>query len=219
MSHIHEALNKAQKEKDARYREYHGIVSAAGSKPRPFSGKTPWLIFFLLISLAFTAYLLLPFRGTRPPMHELATHEATRQPESSVNTVALYERAGLLHKNGRLHEAKQLYEEILNLDPDYVDALNNLGVIHIHNKNYSTARSNFEKAIVFKPDYVDPYYNLACLHAIKGEVPQGLARLKKAVSLDRSVKDWARKDTDLKNLRGSPGFEDIVQTKVYEPQS
>jgi len=219
MSHIHKALNKAQKEKDARYREYHGIASAAGSKPRPFSGKTRGLTFFLLILLAFTAYLLLFFKDTQPPIRELATHEATRQPESPVNIVALYERARLLHKNGRLHEAKRLYQEILGLDPDYVDALNNLGVIYIHDKNYSTARSNFEKAIELKPDYVDSYYNLACLHAIKGEVPQGLARLKKAVSLDRSVRDWARRDTDLKNLRGVPGFEEIVQIKVYEPQS
>jgi len=45
---------------------------------------------------------------------------------------------------------------------------------------------------------------------MKGEVKQSLTHLKKAVSLDHSVKDWARRDTDLKNLHGRPEFEEIM---------
>jgi len=258
MSFIHEALKKAQKEKDARYRKYHGIVSTPGYKPMFFSGKALWWTSFLLISLAFTAYLWLHFRGTQPAIREPARPEATqhppphpalsppaervrpalarraqnnllslqsrsgpgvrgerpkllsKQPESEVNAVALYEKATGFQKSGRLQEAKQLYEETLSLDPYYVDALNNLGVIHIHDKNYSAARAFFAKAIRLKPDYVDSYYNLACLHALKGELRQSLSHLKKAVSLDQSVKDWAQRDTDLQNLRGGTEFEEII---------
>ena len=39
---------------------------------------------------------------------------------------------------------------------------------------------------------------------------KGLRNLRKAVLLDKSVREWARKDTDLQNLRGVPGFEEIV---------
>ena len=211
MSFIHEALKKAQKEKDARYSKYHGIVSTPGYKPRFFSGKVLWWTSFVLISLAFTAYLWLPSRGTQPPVREPARPEATPQPQSVVNVVALYEKARLFQKSGRFQEAKRLYEKTLSVDPDYVDALNNLGVIHIHDKNYSAARAFFAKAIRLKPDYVDSYYNLACLHALKGELTQSLSRLKKAVSLDQSVKDWARTDSDLHNLHGVPGFEDMLR--------
>lgn len=210
MSYIHEALKKAQKERDALYHKYHGIVSASGYKPRFFSRKALWWTSFLLISLAFTAYLWLPSRGTQPPIRQPETPEATPQPESLVSAVALYKRAKFFHKNGRLQEAKRLYEETLDLDPDYVDALNNLGVIHIHDKRYAAARNSFEKAMELEQDYVDPYYNLACLHAIKGEVTQGLAYLKKAVSLDPAAKDWARSDTDLTNLHAVPEFEEII---------
>jgi len=227
MSFIHEALKKAQKEKDAGHREYHGIVSTAGYKPRFFSGKTLWWTSFLVISLAFTAYLWLPSRGKQPPMREPARPEATQHPEGKgsinsshkllskhpegvVNAMALYEKARLFQKSGRLQEAKRLYEKTLSVDPDYVDALNNLGVIHIHDKNYSAARAFFAKAIRLKPDYVDSYYNLACLHALKGELTQSLSHLKKAVSLDQSVKDWVRTDSDLQNLHGVPEFEKIV---------
>ncbi len=210
MSFIHEALKKAQKEKDARYRKYHGIVSTPGYKPRFFSGKALWCTSFVLISLAFTAYLWLPSRGTQPPVREPARPEATPQPQSVVNVVALYEKARLFQKSGRFQEAKRLYEETLSLDPDYADALNNLGVIHIHDKNYSAARAFFAKAIRLKPDYVDSYYNLACLHALKRELTQSLSHLKKAVSLDQSVKDWVLTDSDLQNLHGMPEFEEIV---------
>jgi tetratricopeptide (TPR) repeat protein len=104
----------------------------------------------------------------------------------------------------------RFYERTLSLNPDYVDALNNLGVIHIQNRRYSAARESFAKAIRLRPDYVDSHYNLACLHALEGEVSQSLIHLKRAVSLDQSVKDWARGDADLRNLHGVQGFEEII---------
>ena len=211
MSFIHEALKKAQKEKDARYREYNGIVSVPVYKPRVFSSKALLWISFILIPLAIAAYLWLPYRGTQPSTQEPATPGATPQPESQVNAATLYEKARFFQKNGRLQEAKLLYEEILSLDPDYVDALNNLGVIHIHDKDYSAARAYFSKAVLLKPDYVDSHYNLACLHALEGELSQSIVHLQKAVSLNQSVKQWARSDTDLQKLHGIPEFESILK--------
>jgi tetratricopeptide (TPR) repeat protein len=276
MSFIHEALKKAQKAKDARYREYHGIASTPGYKSRLFSGKALWLTSFLLISLAFAAYLWLPSKRIKPHIGKPAMPEATQQspphpatsshgervrpapvrqnldnahggktrsgpgargaqnnlvsqqsrsgpgvkgashkllskpPKVVASAAALYEKARLFQKTGRLKEAKQLYEETLSLDPDYVDALNNLGVIHVHDKDYSAARALFAKAIQLKSDYVDSYYNLACLHALNGEVSQSLIHLKKAISLNQSVKDWARRDTDLQNLRRVPEFQKMI---------
>jgi len=240
MSYIHKALKKAQKEKETRYHKYNGIVSTPGHKPRLFSAKALWLTPFFLISLAFAAYLWLPSTGTQPPIREPARPEATPQskpalqaevspqsqpapqpqvtpqpqatpqPRGVANAAALYEKARVLHRSDRLQEAMRLYEKALSLDPDYVYALNNLGVIHIHNRMYPAARACFEKAIRHRPDYVDSYYNLACLHALEGGVSQSLIHLKKAVSLDQSVKDWARRDADLGNLRGMPEFEEII---------
>ena len=209
MSYIHEALKKAQKEKETR-QEYDGIVSAPGHKPRFYSGKALWLIPFFLISLAFAVYLLLPSGDTQAPIHEPEVLEATLQPQSVASATDLYEKARDLHRSGRLQEAMRLYEKALSLDPDYVDALNNLGVIHIHNRRYLDAQACFTEAIQNRPDYVDSYYNLACLHALEGAVSQSLMHLKRAVSLDQSAKDWAQRDADLRNLWGVPEFEEIV---------
>ena len=210
MSFIHDALQKAQKEKDARHREHDAIVSAAGHKPRILSRKALWGASFLLVSLAFAAYLWLPSRAKQPAIREPESPEASPQPKSVENPAAFYEKARLLQKNGRFQKAQRFYEKTLSLDPDHVDALNNLGVIHIRNKNYSDAQAFFVKAIRQRSGCVDAYYNMACLHAIKGELAESLSQLKKAVSLDESVRDWARMDSDLKNLHGTPGFEEIT---------
>lgn len=210
MSYIHEALKKAQKEKEARHHAYHGVLSTPGYRLRFFSGKALWLTSFLLVSLAFMSYLWLPSRDTQAPVPEMAGPRLTPQPENIVHPMALYERAKSFQKRGQLQAAKQLYEETLSVDPDHIEALNNLGVIQIHEGNYSAARASFEKAVRLKPGYVDSHYNLACLSALGGEQSQGLVYLRKAVMLDPSVRDWARRDADLENLRRVPEFEAIV---------
>ena len=257
MSHINEALRKAQKDKDARSLAYTGILSS-GKEPKRKSGKRALLwgaLFLILILLAFTAYSWWDSKGqkilasrdkkaliTRPKAGRVATVKPslskspnkakTSQPktfgraegsprEAAVrargsqqkgarSARAFYEKAMRFHKRGRLKDAKRFYQEALRLDPNFVDALNNLGVLYIRDKDYTSAQRSFEKAIQLQPGYVDAHYNLACLYAIKGEVTQSLAHLKKAVSLDRSARDWARKDTDLESLRGLSEFEAII---------
>lgn len=128
-----------------------------------------------------------------------------------TNANQLYYRARAFQNSGRLSDAKQLYLKVLKADPNYVDALNNLGVIYIQEKNYKEAQTNFERAIRFKPGNVDPYYNLACIYALKGEIELGIAHLKKACALNKSAIKWAMTDTDLQNLRESPDFDKIIK--------
>lgn len=210
MSYIHEALKKAQKQKEAHYHEYQGIVSTPGYKLRFFSGKALWLTSFLLVFLAFMAYLWLPSRDAKAPVAEPTGPRGTPQPEKVVNPKALYDKARGFQKRGQLLEAKLLYQETLSLNPGHVEALNNLGVIQIREGDYSAAHTSFAKAIRLKPEYVDAHYNLACLNALGGDISQSIVHLRKAVVLNPSAKNWARRDTDLGNLRGVPGFEDLV---------
>jgi tetratricopeptide (TPR) repeat protein len=242
MSYIHEALKKAQKEKDGRHHAYEGVASTPGKKLRFLSGKALWLAPLVLVSLAFVVYLWLPSgdtdapvneparpklkgktevpvvespwpkltESTKVPVTEPASPKMTPQAKSVADTEILYEKARSFHKRGRLRPAKQLYEKVLTGDPGHVDALNNLGVIHLQERNYPAADASFTEAIRLQPDYVDAHYNLACLNALVGEASQGLVHLRRAVMMDPAVKAWARRDADLDNLRGLPGFAAIV---------
>jgi hypothetical protein len=49
------------------------------------------------------------------------------------------------------------------------------------------------------------------LLSVRGETEESIMYLKKAMSLDQAVREWAKKDTDLKSLRGIPEFEEIIE--------
>ena len=143
--------------------------------------------------------------------------QATVIPDMGMSSEAedaeqLFKRGRIFQKSGRLNDAKRVYKMALKADPVYVDALNNLGVIYLHEKNYNAAQANFEKAFRLAPRNVDPCYNLACVFALKGDTKQGILYLKKACLLNADAKNWARTDNDLKNLRGMPEFEKIMRS-------
>lgn len=247
MSYIHEALNKAQKERDAHHGNYTGVLSARSVR-KGFFKRRPilWLSSLLIfVFLAFASYSWLGSRvkqspatserkykmpgttsrsvaavesgkGTVAPTRPSATAKsgpkraATSQPKRLLDAKNSYERGKIYHKKGRLQDAKRLYRETLRIDPGHVDALNNLAVIYLHEKNFPAAQRSFEKAIRLRPENVDPHYNLACLYSLKGEITKSLAHLRRALELDKSAIQWALKDSDLDNLRGNPGFESIV---------
>ena len=126
------------------------------------------------------------------------------------DAAAGYEKARALHREGRLSDAAKGYEKVISMDPGHVAALNNRGVLYLHQKNYAEARKCFEKATRLRPGYVDPYYNLACVSAAEGRLQLSLRYLEKAVSMDPHVRDWAQKDPDLDPLRGLPRFREMV---------
>jgi Flp pilus assembly protein TadD len=211
MSYIHEALQKAQKEKDARFPKYKRILLGSKGKPGIFFSRILWLIFLFVILLAFTVNSWFDPKNkktiSRPKNQKTVV---SYKAEASVNGADFYGRARYFQKIGRLKEAQRFYKQALALEPGNVFVLNNLGVIYIQERNYSEARNSLESAIRIKSEYVDPYYNLACLYALNGKVMKSLGNLKKAISLNKSAREWARKDRDLQNMRGMPEFEEIT---------
>ena len=211
MSYIHEALRKAQKEKDSRRPDHQRPFSGTVRKRGVFSGRSRWLIASGVILLAFTLYSWLDFSEKRAvPASEKVKPTVQPEPTDSAQAGEFYKRACLLHRSGRLEDAKGFYKKALMLDSNSVNALNDLGVVYMQGRDYVEAQKSFEHAIQRKPDYVDAYYNLACLYALKGEKIRSLTHLKKAISLDSSVREWAKKDRDLQNLNGQPEFQEII---------
>jgi len=213
MSYINEALKKAQREKDALVSRYSGFLAARREKSKGLRGR-PLGWGSLLVALILLAFALYSWLDSRGPETSSASKRAIPQGASKKKTVLdakeLYDRAREFQKNGRLREARRLYQRTLALDPQNVQAVNNIGVTYLQEKNFTEAQKNFEDAMRLQPDYVDPYYNLACLYAIQGDTRKGLDYLRRAVSLDASVREWARNDDDLRGLRAEPEFEGVL---------
>ena len=232
MSYIHKALNKAQRDKDKQFQQYEGVLAGPAERKVhrfPVAGRRRLLIFGVVCLLAFVSYSWFDSGKRHSPetggtKHKPNTQAAEVKPgvpvpakksilknKAAKDAKVLYKRARAFHRTGRLDNARRLYQEALKVDPAYAEALNNLGVIYIHDKNYEAARNSLEKAARVNPGWADPYYNLACLYALMGKIKPGILQIKKACSINPEVKKWAREDADLNNLRGNPEFEALIK--------
>jgi tetratricopeptide (TPR) repeat protein len=213
MSYINEALKKAQESKDSGYAKYYKVPETVNNDSRRL-GIRVFIIsasVVILVILVFLGYKWIVFSHEGKKI-TTATGDTGRSEveEKSPDRKALYEKAKGLYNEGQLEDAKKVYEAVVALDAGFIEALNNLGIIYIQEKDFDAARETFEKAIRLKPSYVESYYNLACLYAIKGDIDQGLKYLEKAISLDGNVKGWAINDSDLKGLKASDKFNRMV---------
>ena len=64
------------------------------------------------------------------------------------------------HTAGRLSEAENIYQQILETDPNYPDALHLLGVIFQQKGENDRAVDLITKAIEIKPEYGEAHNNL-----------------------------------------------------------
>ena len=243
MSHIDNALKKAQEEKDNIYQRYNRITPVTTHKNN--TGRKIGLVIVAAIALvSFAAIVLLVLENSARDRREgviphgnVAAEKASisrqetvasaREPGGHVVTSDkdavepyafkktgqrasyadnLYKEAMGWYQKGDLDKAGEGYKKVLRIEPKHVFALNNLGVIYMSRKGNKEAEDMFRKAIDLKADYVDPYYNLACLYSLSGNISKSIHYLKMAVSINNSVKNWAKNDKDLENVHESAEF-------------
>lgn len=237
MSYINNALRKLQKEKKTRYVTYDHIVSAPGKKSEP---SQKWLsIIGILMVFFFAVGMIVFLHGiedkkvlviNRISAPTVASHVAVepapkkkvefrqRKTTAKVRTTqeiaeskALFAQALERQREGKLKEAKILYRKVVEIDRYNVQAINNLGVIYMGEKNYQRAIMHFNNALDIKHDYVDAHYNLACLYAKKNDMPQSLFYLKNAIEFNQEVRKWAKNDGDLTVLANLPEFKKLME--------
>ena len=77
--------------------------------------------------------------------------------------------------------------------------------------NIKKAAEILKAAVQRYPDQAVLHYDLACYLALLGEREDALKALERALQLDASLKELAKKDDDLKSLRNDPRFEKLVR--------
>jgi tetratricopeptide (TPR) repeat protein len=217
MSTINEALKKAQNEKDRRLVTYRAILSAGhGKHVYPQKKHLTWVIIPVVLIIGFLASdAWLKKNNTLPPVSVETDGNQVLQGLSfstghKESADKFYNRARNFHRTEQFALAKRFYHEALRIDPDHPQALNNLGVICLIEKDYTKAEKHFLRALNRNADSADVYYNLACLYALRGSRKRGLDHLQYAVQLNPEARAWAKKDNDLDGLRGEPAFEALI---------
>mgnify|MGYP001181518806 CR=1 FL=1 len=86
---------------------------------------------------------------------------------STINKI--FNSAADKHQNNNLIEAQNLYMQVLQIDPYYVDANINLGVILQNTGNFEKAKIHYEKVIEVDPNNANIQANLGVIFKELGE--------------------------------------------------
>jgi tetratricopeptide (TPR) repeat protein len=97
--------------------------------------------------------------------------------------------AQALHIQGRLSEAETYYREILQWQPDAVEALRGLGALAYQNGRVDEAAALFARGVTVRPDAADFHANLAEALRILKRSQQALKHVRKALALDPALPD------------------------------
>jgi tetratricopeptide (TPR) repeat protein len=93
------------------------------------------------------------------------------------------------HQEGKTDIALNLYNKILEIDPNHSQALNNLAVIFTNLKNYQKARACYEKAIKINPNYADAHNNLGIIFEKLGDLQKAKECYERAIEINPNYAD------------------------------
>ncbi len=125
---------------------------------------------------------------------------------------ALHYRLGNLHKRlGQWDKAIEQYQKTLAIQPSFVPALSNLAMAYTIKGKYAEAISLFSKVVGLQPDNVGAYYNIACIYARQNKAGYAVEWLKKAISKGYNNWELLKNDKDLKNIRGSSYYQQLIK--------
>ncbi|HHV83826.1 MAG TPA: tetratricopeptide repeat protein [Tepidanaerobacter syntrophicus] len=87
-------------------------------------------------------------------------------------------------ERGEYEEARHIYEQIINDEPDNAKAYNKLGVIAAYEKNNEEAEAYFKKALELDPKLSSAASNLGNIFFEKEELEKARECYEKAIDLD-----------------------------------
>ena len=85
-----------------------------------------------------------------------------------------------------------------------------MGVVEHNQGDYEKAISLFRQSLERNPNSDHIYYCLAASFAMKGDLPEALQNLQKAVELNEENRVYAKNDSDFTSLHGRKEFIDLV---------
>lgn len=101
-----------------------------------------------------------------------------------------FQRGLDLEQNGLTKdEAVAAYERAIDLDPNCVGALVNLGTIHFHARQWKRAESFYKRALQIEPDYALGHFNIANLCDERGDAGEAMKHYNEALRLAPNYAD------------------------------
>ena len=109
--------------------------------------------------------------------------------KNQINIKGLFEQAVENHKKKNLKLAKKLYQEIIQINPNLVNANYNLGLVFQNLGEYEKAKKCYQKVIEINPKLANPHNNLGIVYANLGEFSHAINCYVSALDIDANYKN------------------------------
>jgi len=96
-----------------------------------------------------------------------------------------------------------ILKEVLNIDPENVDAITNLGYFAIQSGQYEKAIERFDQVLALDPNNAEAYLYLADVHLSQGDNEKGIEHLKKYRDIMNDPLVDQRVDQYIKEIRSN----------------
>ncbi|TMW60248.1 hypothetical protein Poli38472_000290 [Pythium oligandrum] len=122
------------------------------------------------------------------------------------------QRAITMHHDGQLADAVCIYERVLRVRPDHIDALHLLGIALHQLGDHEQAIHQLTRAIDFYPEIALFRFNRAIVHMARGDTAAAISDLRDVLRLDPQHVDAFKHLTDILNDREN--YQQLVE--VFE---
>ena len=102
---------------------------------------------------------------------------------------------------GKLEQAQEVFEKILSIDPENVEALNNIGIINISHGRHEEGIEFYKKALLHQPDLAKTHNNIAIALSQLGRVGEAIESYEKALALNPEYAECYRNLGKLKKYK------------------
>ena len=109
-------------------------------------------------------------------------HTLSKSPQN-ISIQRALEIASQIHIAGNLTKAKDLYRQILQVEPNHPIALHLLGVVAYQTGSFDIAEESIVKAIKLKPDFDEAYNNLGNVYKSIGRFQDAVIQYQHAIKL------------------------------------
>jgi len=109
--------------------------------------------------------------------------------EKSISLNEAFKLALKLHTQGKLDEAKKIYEKILVAKPDHFLSLSNIGIIYSQLKEFNKAIETFNNTIKVNPKFAEAYNNLGIVFYELNDLEKALKSFEEAIKIKSNFSD------------------------------
>jgi len=115
----------------------------------------------------------------------IAVEQEAEKNSTLVSEVLTHFNSGVAFYNQKeFSKAIQAYQKVIELDPTYVEAYNNLGIIYQTTGDAKSALGAYQKATEINPRYEKGYNNLGLLYLLEGRYEEALVVFQKATAIN-----------------------------------